>query len=119
MATEQNTTTSMTDATSTSQERTLAQNLVFGLKVWAGELQWMLTDAGRCWEVRQLEKRLTQEYAALGEQTEACLTESGTIDCPPTADMQRAAGQIQFLKEEIVRLTEEHNALAEQRMQNK
>ena len=101
-------------------ERTVVENLVFGVTVWAKELRWMLTETGQCWEIHQLKKRLAEEYAALGMHTQKHLEAAPEkSNCSQSADMQRALGQIQFLQDEILRLSEDHAAQATQRLADK
>lgn len=88
-------------------QRTIFGNLQFGLCVWLKELKNLLASTVRCWEIRQLNKRLQQEYATLGKYTEAFLISEETH---PTQAMQRSASQIAFLQDEISRLRQEHSS---------
>jgi hypothetical protein len=66
-------------------------NLRIGLSVLAGELQWTLLKWLRIVEIRQLHKRLRQEYGHLGH----------AVHDSVEADASLAQRQIDFLQAEI------------------
>ncbi len=113
-------------------ESTPLRNLRTGLQVWSTEIRRMLTGMGHDFEIRQLKKRLREEYATLGRLTSDYLAEQeaasqpsnktdvpdqtvtpgthGTAATPgsfPDIAMLRAAKQAHFLEDEITRLRQE------------
>lgn len=99
----------------TATPHSLLDNLRIGFTVWLGEIRFMLANAGRSFEVRQLEKRLMQECAKLGSATADHLTETEEEAAAPSFEMIRTARQVQFLKDEIERLRRQQAEAAEQR----
>lgn len=70
-----------------------------GFSVMGSELQWVAIRSLRDWEIRQLRKRLQEEYTTLGR-----------LDAEETSDSRDAElsrRQISFLKEEIDHLEQE------------
>lgn len=70
-----------------------------GLSVMGSELQWVAVRSLRVWEIRQLRKRLQEEYTALG-----------TLDAEGASDSKEATlsrKQVSFLQEEIDHLEQE------------
>lgn len=96
------------DRTDTRQKSdSVVNNLITGLKVLADELKWLALKGLRAVEIRQLEKRLEKEYAAIGKNVhenivpgEDGLKSSGEIPAPDSK-MLIALKQIEFLHEEI------------------
>ncbi len=74
------------------------ETIVLGWKLLASELRWLALKSLRRWEIRQLRKRLRQEYANLGRLTSQNAPKDAT-------DLARR--QIEFLHEEIEYLEKE------------
>ena len=72
--------------------------IVLGWKLLASELRWLALKSLRRWEIRQLRKRLRQEYANLGRLTSRNAPKDATDLC---------RSQIEFLQEEIEYLEKE------------
>jgi hypothetical protein len=91
--------------------------LVLGLKVLGWELKWQALRGVRALELRQLEKRLREEYAALGSALADQITlpgEGADKDAPlPAPDEKTALAlkQIRFLREEIEHLRRERSEM--------
>ncbi|MDY7001557.1 MAG: hypothetical protein SVS15_07230 [Thermodesulfobacteriota bacterium] len=83
-------------------------NLLAGLKVVGSEIKWLALGGLRAFEIRRMEKRLDQEYQALGKQVHEQAKTQGP-DQEPVWDekTQLALKQIDFLREEIAYLKEE------------
>ncbi|MCT4534927.1 hypothetical protein [Halodesulfovibrio sp.] len=99
----------MSDTSAPEKEKSIFANLCFGLTVWKQNIKRMFSDILHSFEIKQLEKRLEQEYAALGKVTSYHLEENEEKPAVPSFEMTSAAKQIAFLKEEIARLKEVHN----------
>lgn len=82
-------------------------NLVYGLRVWLREMQWMGKTSMRRFEIGRLEKQLKEEYVHLGRIAEA---PRGRKE-----EKERTLKQIQFLKEEIAALEEDLECSREER----
>ena len=82
--------------------------ILTGWKVLFSELKWSLIKICRQWEIRQLKKRLHQEYTNLGRyiyaQVEELPSTAPDISEPET---DLALKQISFLKDEIAHLEKE------------
>ncbi|WP_462327452.1 hypothetical protein [Desulfobaculum sp.] len=85
----------------------VTDNLITGLKVLMGELKWLVLKGLRAIEIRQLEKRLAKEYAAIGKQVHETIipgedgrTSTGSIPAADSA-IHLSLKQIEFLQEEI------------------
>lgn len=81
----------------------LVGTFALGLKVWAREMQRILTGQAKRHEVRQLTARLSEEMAVL-----ARLDASGRATPGPERDL--CLRQIEMLKAEIARLRREEEA---------
>ncbi len=92
----------------------ILKNFMLGLVVLGGELRWLTLKGLRSLELRQLEKRLHEEYAALGKE----LAEQGLEHLPdnqsgtagllePESEAALALRQITFLGQEIALHKEE------------
>lgn len=93
------------------EQGTIFGNLVFGLKVVLSELKWLVLRGTRAFELRQMNKRLDEEYAALGRAV-AQSVDNGADDIAkfgPAADT--AFRQVSFLTEEIDYLRREKESL--------
>lgn len=98
----------MSDSSAPEKEKSVLENLCFGISVWKQNIKRMFSDILHSFEIKQLEKRLEQEYAALGKVTSYHLDENEEKPAVPSFEMTSAAKQISFLKEEITRLKEAH-----------
>lgn len=98
----------MPDTSTPEKNTSVFQNLCFGISVWKQNMKRMFSDILHSFEIKQLEKRLEQEYAALGKVTSYHLEENEEKPAIPSFEMTSAAKQISFLKEEIARLKEAH-----------
>lgn len=87
-----------------------------GLKVLAYELKWLVMKGIRGLELKQLERRLEAEYAALGKAVAAGVADRNPKEPMPEPDhdMELALKQIDFLKEEIDHLIAEREKTAEE-----
>jgi hypothetical protein len=92
--------------------RDLLGNLRTGLLVVADELQWIGLKGLRSLEIRQMEKRLAEERAALGKVVAEAVA---GVEDPASAPLDEAARlclkQIAFLGEEIAYLRAERERL--------
>lgn len=80
--------------------------LVDGFKVLASETKWAFIKSFRVWEIRQIKKRLAQEYQVLGENYAQCHSQNQEFD-PKSNENDLIFRQIEFLLEEIVHLEKE------------
>jgi len=80
--------------------------LRLGLKVLASELRWTLLRALRQLEIRQLRKRLDQEYSTLGRLT-ANMADEAVADDEIRYEHELSLGQVAFLRQEIAHLEAE------------
>lgn len=87
----------------------LLQPVVNGFKVLASETKWVFIKGVRRWEIRQMEKRLTEEYQTLGKSYAESQAKGGLFD-PRASDNDLTLKQITFLREEIAHL--EHDLTA-------
>ncbi|MBT8763449.1 hypothetical protein KFV02_05835 [Desulfohalobiaceae bacterium Ax17] len=88
--------------------REITRIILTGWKVLFAELKWSVIKICRQWEIKQLKKRLDQEYTNLGR----CIYDQiqgfppGSLDTSePETDL--ALKQISFLKDEIAHLEKE------------
>jgi hypothetical protein len=92
--------------------RELFANLAFGLKVLGDEARYLALNGLRGVEIRQMEKRLAEECAALGELVASAV---GPDPEPATAPLDDAARlslkQIAFLREELALLRSQREGL--------
>ena len=91
------------------KEKSVYENIIFGLSVWKKNITRMFFDILHAFEVKQLEKRLEQEYAALGKATSHHLDADDEAPATLSVEMTSALKQISFLKDEIARLQSEHS----------
>ena len=88
--------------------RDVTRLILTGWKVLFSELKWSLIKICRQWEIRQLKKRLHQEYTNLGRyiysQVEELPSTAPDLSEPET---DLALKQISFLKDEIAHLEKE------------
>lgn len=105
-----------TPGTSPTTLRDLLGNLRTGLLVVADELKWIVLRALRSLEIRQMEKRLAEEQAALGRAVaEAVAKDAPGEEAPASAplgpDAHLCLKQIAFLGEELAYLQAERDRL--------
>lgn len=108
----------------TRQQRNVFANLVLGLKVLLGELQWIGLKGLRAFELRQLRKRLKEECATLGEAVARQLADKepgepgepgADTPLPPCDERTRLAlKQVRFLEDEIEHLVRERQRMREE-----
>jgi len=93
--------------------RDLFANLRTGLLVVADELQWIGLKGLRSLEIRQMEKRLNEERATLGQAVAKAAAEAqGEPASVPLDDAARLClKQIAFLDEELTHLRNERDRL--------
>jgi hypothetical protein len=86
--------------------KALWSNLLNGWKVIFSEFNWLFIKAFRRWEIKQLRKRLNEEYLALGKVYAFFVEEKKSLD-PEDTEAEIPLKQISFLKEEIEHMEEE------------
>lgn len=84
----------------------MTQPVVNGFKLLASETKWTCIKGFRRWEIRQMEKRLAEEYQNLGKSFAACQSRGEVFD-PSNSDNDLTLKQISFLQEEIAHLRTE------------
>jgi len=78
-----------------------------GWKIIFSETKWAVIRTCRVWEIRQLKKRLDQEFSNLGQSVfNQARTEPTRID-PKDPETDLALKQVSFLQEEIHHLQNE------------
>ena len=95
--------------------RSVASTLALGLKVLASEYKWLGLKGMRAFEIRQMKRRLDQEYTVLGRALSKILTdpEAKKASFPIDEDTRLILRQISFLRDEISLLEEEREQLRE------
>ncbi|MDD4649886.1 MAG: hypothetical protein PHO79_07735 [Desulfoplanes sp.] len=86
--------------------KAMACNLVTGWQVVFSESKWIFIRAFRRWEIKQLRKRLNEEYLAIGKLFTGLLEQKKPID-PQHPEAEMSIKQISFLKEEIEHMENE------------
>lgn len=86
--------------------------VVNGFKVLASEAKWRAIRGFRRWEIKQLEKRLAEEYQTLGKSYAQAAAQGTEFD-PKTSDNDLTLRQITFLQEEIIHLEQDLTAARE------
>lgn len=84
----------------------MTQPIVNGFKLLASETKWTCIKGFRRWEIRQMEKRLAEEYQNLGKSFAASQSRGEAFD-PQSSDNDLTLKQISFLQEEIAHLRTE------------
>lgn len=74
-----------------------------GLRLLASETKWVFIRGFRRWEIRQMEKRLAEEYQNLGKSFSESRSRGEAFD-PATSDNDLTLKQIDFLREELAHL---------------
>ena len=86
--------------------KNIAKPVVNGFKLLASEGKWVFIKGFRSWEIRQMEKRLAEEYQNLGKSYAESHTKGAAFD-PKASDNDLTLKQISFLQEEIAHLEQE------------
>lgn len=86
--------------------KAMACNLVTGWKVVFSEIKWIFIRAFRRWEIKQLKKRLDEEYLTVGKVFADQLEQKKNLD-PQNPEAEISIKQISFLKEEIEHMENE------------
>ena len=84
----------------------ITKPVVNGFKLLASETRWVFIRGLRRWEIRQMEKRLAEEYVNLGKSYAASQAMGEAFD-PKTSDNDLTLKQISFLQEEVAHLEQE------------
>ena len=84
----------------------ITKPVVNGFKLLASETRWVFIRGLRRWEIRQMEKRLAEEYMNLGKSYAACQANGEAFD-PKTSDNDLTLKQISFLQEEVAHLEQD------------
>lgn len=88
------------ESLSSQKIKAMLRTQLEGWSVMGRELQWGAIRSLRSWEIRQLRKRLQEEYTTLGRL-------SADDDSAQTREAEIARRQISFLQEEIDHLEQE------------
>ncbi len=80
--------------------------VINGFKLLASEGKWVFIKGFRRWEIRQMEKRLAEEFQNLGKSYVESQTRGEAFD-PKSSDNDLTLKQISFLQEEISHLEQE------------
>jgi hypothetical protein len=86
--------------------KALWNNLLNGWKVIFSEFKWLFIKMFRRWEIKQLRKRLNEEYLSLGKVYAFFVEEKKPLD-PEDTEAEIPLKQISFLKEEIDHMEQE------------
>lgn len=92
--------------------------VINGFKVLASESKWVFIKGFRRWEIKQLQKRLAEEYQTLGQNYAAASTKGEAFD-PTSSDNDLSLKQITFLLEEISHLEQELSATKSEFIKNR
>jgi uncharacterized small protein (DUF1192 family) len=87
----------------------MTRPIVNGFRLLASETKWTCIKGFRRWEIRQMEKRLAEEYLNLGKSFAASQASGEAFD-PQSSDNDLTLKQISFLQEEIAHLRAELEA---------
>jgi hypothetical protein len=80
--------------------------VVTGFKVLASEAKWVFIKGFRRWEIRQMEKRLAEEYQNLGKNFAESHAKGDVFDAK-ASDNDLTLKQISFLREEVAHLEQD------------
>ncbi|MGE4440472.1 MAG: hypothetical protein AB7D27_03175 [Desulfomicrobium sp.] len=86
--------------------KNIVKPVVNGFKLLASEGKWVFIKGFRRWEIRQMEKRLAEEYQNLGKSYAEIRSKDEAFD-PKSSDNDLTLKQISFLREEIAHLEQE------------
>lgn len=80
--------------------------VINGFKLLASEGKWVFIRGFRGWEIRQMEKRLAEEYQNLGKSYTESQAKDEAFD-PKSSENDLTLRQISFLRDEIAHLEQE------------
>lgn len=91
---------------------TVIDNVKTGFKVLGNELKLLASEAFACHETKQMSKRLTKEYAALGALARRHMESDGKDKAAldPKGEAGIILTQIAFLEQEIDKVNQDCNA---------
>jgi prefoldin subunit 5 len=92
--------------------------VVNGFKLLASEGKWVFIKGFRRWEIKQMEKRLAEEFVNLGRNYAASQAKGEAFD-PKAADNDLILKQISFLQEEVAHLEQELGATRAEYVKNR
>ena len=87
----------------------IVKPVVTGFKLLVSETKWVFIQGFRRWEIRQMEKRLAEEYQNLGKSYAESQAKGEAFD-PKTSDNDLTLKQVAFLREELAHLEKELEA---------
>lgn len=87
----------------------IVKPVVNGFKLLASETKWVFIRGFRRWEIRQMEKRLAEEYQNLGKSYAESQAKDEEFN-PKSSDNDLTLKQIAFLREELAHLEKELDA---------
>jgi HAMP domain-containing protein len=101
--------------------RGMPGTLLRGLKVVVSELKWLLISMLRSIEIRQMNKKLDQEFRMLGQRVYRALSgrEKGQAMPEPDQEIELAMKQIDFLRDEIAHLKNEKNRMRSEMVESR
>ena len=80
-----------------------------GFRLLFSETRWVFIRGFRRWEIRQMEKRLAEEYQNLGKSFAESQAKGEVFD-PKTSDNDLTLKQVAFLREELAHLEKDLEA---------
>jgi hypothetical protein len=83
--------------------------VVTGFKLMASESKWIFIRGFRRWEIRQMEKRLAEEYQTLGKSYAQSQADGRDFD-PKASENDLTLRQVAFLREELAHLEQDLDA---------
>ena len=92
--------------------------VVTGFKLLASEGKWVFIKGFRRWEIKQMEKRLAEEFVNLGRNYAASQAKGEEFD-PKMSENDLILKQISFLQEEIAHLEQELAATRSEYVKNR
>lgn len=92
--------------------------VVTGFKLLASEGKWVFIKGFRRWEIKQMEKRLAEEFVNLGRNYAASQAKGEAFD-PKMSENDLILKQISFLQEEIAHLEQELAATRSEYVKNR
>ncbi len=96
----------------------LLKPIVDGFKVIVSEAQWVFIKGFRRWEIKQMQKRLAEEYQTLGSSYADCAANNTIFDAK-SSENDLTLKQIVFLKEEITHLEKDLSSSREEFVKNR
>jgi len=96
----------------------IVKPVVNGFKLLASEAKWVFIRSFRGWEIRQMQKRLAEEYQTLGKSYAASMACGEAFD-PKHSDNDLTLKQIAFLQEEVGHLEQELGATRAEYIKNR